>query len=86
MGCGATVISSSYPLYYLEWAHAMSPHQASGAAQAIEDSYILSSQLTHPLCTKTTIPRALTIYDSIRRPVVNIVLEGSGNTGHLFDV
>ncbi|KZT30268.1 salicylate hydroxylase [Neolentinus lepideus HHB14362 ss-1] len=66
-------------------AHAMAPHQGAGAGQAIEDTYILASLLTHPLCTKEALPAALGIYDSIRRPLANSVLEGSRRAGLLYD-
>ncbi|TFK51404.1 salicylate hydroxylase [Heliocybe sulcata] len=66
-------------------AHAMAPHQGAGASQAVEDTYILTSLLTHPLCTQETLPFALEIYDRIRRPLANAVLEGSRRAGFLFD-
>uniref|UniRef100_A0A0W0FUL0 Putative salicylate hydroxylase n=1 Tax=Moniliophthora roreri TaxID=221103 RepID=A0A0W0FUL0_MONRR len=49
-------------------AHACVPHQGTGAGQAIEDAYILAELLGHSSTTRDTIPRALRIYDSIRRP------------------
>ncbi|EPQ55733.1 FAD/NAD P-binding domain-containing protein [Gloeophyllum trabeum ATCC 11539] len=66
-------------------AHAMTPNQGSGAGQAIEDAYVLSSMLTHQLCTKATIPDVLSIYDCIRRPLANMVLENSRSIGILWD-
>ncbi|KAF4610492.1 hypothetical protein D9613_007229 [Agrocybe pediades] len=65
-------------------AHAMTPHQGSGAGQAIEDAYILATLLGHPLTTKDTISRALGIYDHIRRPLAYKVHECSRKNGLYF--
>jgi len=66
-------------------AHAMTPHQGSGAGQAIEDAYMLSTLLTHRLCTANTVPLALDIYDIVRRPVANAVQQGSRSTGMMYE-
>ncbi|TDL26535.1 salicylate hydroxylase [Rickenella mellea] len=47
-------------------AHAMTPHQGSGAGQAIEDAYILSALLTSPITTFT--PRSTTTTDTNGNP------------------
>ncbi|KAF8880242.1 salicylate hydroxylase [Gymnopilus junonius] len=65
-------------------AHAMTPHQGSGAGQAIEDAFILSTLLGHPLTTRDTISRALNIYDHIRRPFALQVQERSRLNGQYF--
>ncbi|KAF9563568.1 FAD/NAD(P)-binding domain-containing protein [Agrocybe pediades] len=65
-------------------AHAMTPHQGSGAGQAIEDAYILATLLGHPLTTRDTISRALGIYDHIRRPLAYKVHECSRKNGLYF--
>ncbi|KAL4259536.1 FAD/NAD(P)-binding domain superfamily protein [Pleurotus pulmonarius] len=49
-------------------AHAMTPHQGSGAGQAIEDAFLLSSLLGSSYTTRATASEALRIYDNIRRP------------------
>ncbi|KAF8624148.1 hypothetical protein AX17_007211 [Amanita inopinata Kibby_2008] len=49
-------------------AHAMLPYQGSGAGQAVEDAYILSSLLGHPKTTLETLDHALQVYDQVRRP------------------
>ncbi|KDQ26320.1 hypothetical protein PLEOSDRAFT_1077335 [Pleurotus ostreatus PC15] len=49
-------------------AHAMTPHQGSGAGQAIEDGFMLSSLLGSSYTTRETVSEALRIYDTIRRP------------------
>ncbi|KIM39554.1 hypothetical protein M413DRAFT_447035 [Hebeloma cylindrosporum] len=65
-------------------AHAMTPHQGSGAGQAIEDAYILSTVLGHPSTTRATIARALSIYDHIRRPFAQKAQERSRLNGQYF--
>ncbi|EMD39109.1 hypothetical protein CERSUDRAFT_104377 [Gelatoporia subvermispora B] len=65
-------------------AHAMMPYQGSGAGQAIEDAYVLSTLLGHPLTTLATLPRALQIYDAIRRPFAQHVAKVSRDNGLLF--
>ncbi|KAG1753444.1 hypothetical protein EDB19DRAFT_2035323 [Suillus lakei] len=49
-------------------AHAMAPFQGSGAGQSIEDAYLLATVLGHEATTLETVPRALVIYDKLRRP------------------
>ncbi|KAJ6513511.1 hypothetical protein DFH09DRAFT_1197196 [Mycena vulgaris] len=69
-------------------AHAMTPHQGSGAGQAIEDAYILATVLGHPSTTRETLPRALRVFDEIRRPAAVGVVEASRMNGryHSFEV
>lgn len=79
----------------------MTPHQGSGAGQAVEvsldanivkgeylclvkDAYILGLLLGHPLTTKATIARALSVYDYIRRPFSQKVQERSRLNGLYF--
>jgi len=49
-------------------AQAMVPFQGAGAGQGIEDAFLLATVLGHPSTTLETIPRALAVYDKIRRP------------------
>ncbi|KAJ7923468.1 hypothetical protein B0H13DRAFT_1979915 [Mycena leptocephala] len=65
-------------------AHAMTPHQGSGAGQAIEDAYILATVLGHRSTTRANIPRALQIFDEIRRPAAAAVMEASRMNGRYF--
>ncbi|GLB39496.1 putative FAD binding domain containing protein [Lyophyllum shimeji] len=65
-------------------AHAMSPQQASGAGQAIEDAFILATLLGHNLTKLDTVSDALSIYDQIRRPVAMEVARRSLVNGRLF--
>ncbi|RDB27667.1 Salicylate hydroxylase [Hypsizygus marmoreus] len=65
-------------------AHAMLPHQGSGAGQAIEDVYILATLLGHPNTTRDTLDRALEIFDHVRRPKAHKVQEGSRINGQRF--
>ncbi|KDQ56872.1 hypothetical protein JAAARDRAFT_36352 [Jaapia argillacea MUCL 33604] len=66
-------------------AHAMTPHQGSGAGQAIEDAYILSALLTDPLCTRATLRNTLEIYNTVRLPMANRILEGSRSNGMMYE-
>ncbi|KJA16008.1 hypothetical protein HYPSUDRAFT_80276 [Hypholoma sublateritium FD-334 SS-4] len=66
-------------------AHAMPPHQGSGAGQAIEDAYILAKLLSHPKATKVLIPKISEVYNSIRQPRGNRVLAASIRTGLLCE-
>ncbi|KAG8216223.1 FAD/NAD(P)-binding domain-containing protein [Butyriboletus roseoflavus] len=50
-------------------AHAMMPFQGSGAGESIEDAYLLATALGHPSTKVETIPRALAVYDKLRRPL-----------------
>ncbi|TCD68035.1 hypothetical protein EIP91_011646 [Steccherinum ochraceum] len=65
-------------------AHAMLPYQGAGACQAIEDALLLSELLGHPLTTPFTLPRALSIYDTTRRPFAQHVAETSRENGLLY--
>ncbi len=62
----------------------MSPQQASGAGQAIEDAFILATLLGHKLTNLSNVQTALRIYDEVRRPVAEEVAERSLVNGRLF--
>ncbi|KAJ4474467.1 hypothetical protein J3R30DRAFT_3509303 [Lentinula aciculospora] len=49
-------------------AHSCSPHQGTGAGQAIEDAYFLAELLGDPRTTLNTLTQALKVYDKFRRP------------------
>jgi salicylate hydroxylase len=49
-------------------AHASTPFNGAGAAQAIEDAYMLGALLALPECNKETLPRFLQAYEAARRP------------------
>ena len=51
----------------------MTPHQGSGAGQAIEDAYVLGSLLGHPSVTLATLSSALKVYQKIRLSFANEV-------------
>ncbi|KAJ3993829.1 hypothetical protein F5050DRAFT_620234 [Lentinula boryana] len=66
-------------------AHSMTPHQGSGAGQAIEDACILAAVLGHPSTDRTNVAqRALRVYDSIRCPYAYRVMEASRINGRYF--
>ncbi|KAJ7031865.1 hypothetical protein C8F04DRAFT_1109318 [Mycena alexandri] len=67
-------------------AHAMTPHQGSGAGQAIEDAYVLATVLGHRSTTRQTLPRSLRVFDEIRRPVAAGVVESSRMNGRYFSL
>ena len=58
----------------------MTPHQGSGAGQAIEDAYILGSVLGSPSVKLRTLPTALKIYEEVRLPSVNDIQRRSAKT------
>ncbi|KAI0792521.1 hypothetical protein C8Q75DRAFT_804892 [Abortiporus biennis] len=65
-------------------AHAMTPHQGSGAGQAAEDALVMSSLLGRPEITRQTLHLALQVYDEIRRPVSQRVQQTSDEAGLLY--
>ncbi|KAF9477282.1 FAD/NAD(P)-binding domain-containing protein [Pholiota conissans] len=67
-------------------AHGMPPHQGAGASQAIEDAYILAHLLCSESATKKSVLQISEIYDQIRRPAGNRVLDASVAFGDLFEL
>ena len=63
----------------------MTPHQGSGAGQAVEDAYILAVLLSNPKTTLDTLPEALKAYEDIRRPFAADVQRRSALAGNIFD-
>ena len=62
----------------------MTPFQASGAGQAIEDGFILASLLAHrPTETLSALPAILSAYDAVRRPFAQDISRRSDENGHL---
>ncbi|KAF8530029.1 hypothetical protein BU17DRAFT_78551 [Hysterangium stoloniferum] len=66
-------------------AHSMLPHLGAGAGQAIEDAYMLSRLLTHPLAKLQNVETVLKAYDYIRRPRANRVLTSSYTAGEVYE-
>lgn len=66
-------------------AHAMTPHNGSGANQAFEDAFVLGRLLTHPSTNLETVHHALQVYDAVRRPRAQAVAELSRELGQLGD-
>ncbi|TBU25153.1 FAD/NAD(P)-binding domain-containing protein [Dichomitus squalens] len=66
-------------------AHGMTPHQGAGAGQAIEDAYILAEVLGHPNTTLASLPKALVAYERVRLPMANHVLQGSKQSGDMYE-
>lgn len=79
----------------------MTPHQGSGAGQAIEvssvsaahesrlikmqDAYILAATLSHPKTTLHNLSHALKVYETIRLPLANSVLRRSNEMGKMYE-
>ncbi|EJD03076.1 FAD/NAD-binding domain-containing protein [Fomitiporia mediterranea MF3/22] len=66
-------------------AHAMLPHQGAGAGQAIEDAYVLAQILGSSMCTRKTLAYALKAYEYVRLPMANDVLQGSRDSGLMYE-
>ncbi|TKY86478.1 hypothetical protein EX895_004627 [Sporisorium graminicola] len=66
-------------------AHGGVPHQGAMAGQAIEDALFLSRLLSHPKVTNANLVKALQVYDVIRVPRANRVLETSLEAGDTYE-
>ncbi|TFK16620.1 salicylate 1-monooxygenase [Coprinopsis marcescibilis] len=65
-------------------AHAMVPHQGSGAGQGIEDAYFIATLLSNPAVTVRDIPKVLAVYDAVRRPFALDVCRRSHLNGSYY--
>ncbi|KAF9228173.1 FAD/NAD(P)-binding domain-containing protein [Gyrodon lividus] len=65
-------------------AHAMEPHFGAGAGQAIEDAFILGRLLTHELTHRGNVADALKIYEEVRLPFANRILQSSHDIGQSY--
>ena len=79
--CELFVSSLSFTSDLSVQAHAMTPFQASGAGQAIEDALILSTILGNSNITLPNVHTALEVYDEIRRPFALDIQERSRQNG-----
>ena len=52
----------------------------------MQDAFILGRVLTHPLLTRTNASTALSIYDAVRRPIGNDIVERSLRLGFLYEL
>ncbi|EST08430.1 Monooxygenase, FAD-binding [Kalmanozyma brasiliensis GHG001] len=66
-------------------AHGGTPHQGAMAGQAIEDALFLSHLLAHPKVHNGNLTKALQVYDQIRVPRANRVLESSLEAGDTYE-
>lgn len=64
-------------------AHATTPWQASGGGMSVEDSFIISSLLSHAK-TMCEAVNALKAYDQVRRPRTQRIVESSLGTGAIM--
>jgi len=62
-------------------AHAMEPHFGAGAGQAMEDAFVLGRLLTHELTNQGNIADALKVYEDIRLPFANSIVQRSHDIG-----
>jgi salicylate hydroxylase len=56
------------------------------AGQAIEDALFLSWLFAHPAVEKKNIKEALEVFDAVRRPRANRVLESSLEAGDVYEM
>ncbi|KAJ7491257.1 FAD/NAD-P-binding domain-containing protein [Mycena latifolia] len=66
-------------------AHAMPPHLGSGVGQGFEDVFILCELLGHPATNLSNLEDVLKVYDAIRQPRANMVLERSFRAGTIYE-
>ncbi|KAJ9475083.1 Salicylate hydroxylase [Pseudozyma hubeiensis] len=66
-------------------AHGGVPHQGAMAGQAIEDALFLSNLLAHPKVNNANLTKALEVYDKIRVPRANKVVETSLEAGDTYE-
>ncbi|KAI0185281.1 salicylate hydroxylase [Xylaria flabelliformis] len=64
-------------------AHAMTPWQGSGAAMAFEDAMVMQELLSH-VQSPTQIEAAFKVYDALRRPRCQRVIDSSRETGMIL--
>ncbi|KAF8148009.1 salicylate hydroxylase [Crassisporium funariophilum] len=67
-------------------AHGMTPHQGAGAGQAIEDAYILATLISRLGEDHVEVNELSKVYNTIRCPAGNRVLEGSRRSGLLCEL
>lgn len=65
-------------------AHAMVPHLSAGVGQGFEDVYVLHRILTHPQTRKSNLENALAVYDFLRPPRANMVMQRSRRMGEIY--
>ena len=66
-------------------AHGMLPHLGAGVGQGIEDTYVISRLLTHPLTKLSNVGEVLRSYDSIRRDRAHSIHTGSTRAGDIYE-
>lgn len=65
-------------------AHAMVPHLSAGVGQGFEDVYVLYRLLIHPLTNAANLKKALEVYDFLRPPRANMVMQRSRRMGEIY--
>ncbi len=52
---------------------------------ALQDAFVLAEVLGHRHTSRSSIPRALTAYERVRLPMANHVLNGSRQSGNMYE-
>ncbi|EAU92298.1 salicylate hydroxylase [Coprinopsis cinerea okayama7 len=65
-------------------AHAMVPHLSAGVGQGFEDVYVLYRLLIHPQTNRTNLQKILAVYDFLRPPRANMVMQRSRRMGEIY--
>ncbi|ESK92134.1 salicylate hydroxylase [Moniliophthora roreri MCA 2997] len=66
-------------------AHGMLPHLGAGVGQGLEDVFTLTELLKHRQTNKSDLDRILQLYNNLRPPRANSVLERSTRAGETYD-
>jgi len=66
-------------------AHGMCPHLGAGVGQGFEDALVLCKLLGHSDTALANLEDVLHVYDRVRRPRANMVLERSAMAGELYE-
>lgn len=61
------------------------PTHTTSFASYTQDGYLLGRLLSHPFTTRSTIAHALTIYESIRKPFSNHIVNVAHELGKLYE-
>jgi salicylate hydroxylase len=72
-------------VFFGDAAHPMTPHQGSGAGQAIEDAYILARLIEKSVRQNIPISRVTEVFSKVRPQVGNSVVNGSDESGRLTE-
>ncbi|KAF8913251.1 FAD/NAD(P)-binding domain-containing protein [Gymnopilus junonius] len=66
-------------------AHGMTPHLGAGVGQGFEDVYTLCRLLGHSVTQKSNLDSVLAVYNELRPPRANMVLQRSLEAGQIYE-